>query len=114
MKAKLVKILVTVGMSLLVFLAKGQLGPLVGFVPMIGAGIAVLGILYWVMELRSGLPFFYGSSQSGGSNANGSVVVGLGIGLLATSWGSLLGCLIAASLLLLLLQKVIKPKIKSV
>ncbi len=48
--------------------------PLKSFV-YIGIGIFVLGLIYTIMETKMQLPYFYGRSQSGGSNANSNVVM---------------------------------------
>ncbi|MFC0276795.1 hypothetical protein ACFFH2_08790 [Enterococcus devriesei] len=83
MKKHGLRIVVFVVTTLIVYFAKLQLQP---ELPMsiargLGAFIAVLAILYVLMELRFNLPFFYGQSQSAGSNANGAVIAGLGIGI---------------------------------
>ncbi len=46
-----------------------------------GIGIFILGFIYLAYEVRKNLPFIYGRSQHGGSNANSYVVIGLGLGL---------------------------------
>lgn len=110
MKLLILKGLTVVGVGLVAFAAKLQLVDPVFFIQIVGAVISLLGIFYWVMELRSNLPYFYGHSQSAGSNANASVVVGIGLALVANSWFNLVGYLILALLILVLLQRVVKRK----
>ena len=54
----------------------------------IGIGIFVLGLIYTIMETKMQLPYFYGKCQSGGSNANSFVVMGIGAGLIGSSIAS--------------------------
>lgn len=54
----------------------------------IGIGIFILGLIYTIMETKMQLPYFYGRSQSGGSNANSFVVMGIGAGLIGSSIAS--------------------------
>ena len=54
----------------------------------IGIGIFVLGLIYTIMETKMQLPYFYGRSQSGGSNANSFVVMGIGAGFIGSSIAS--------------------------
>lgn len=54
----------------------------------IGIGIFILGLIYTIMETKMQLPYFYGRSQSGGSNANSFVVMGIGSGLIGSSIAS--------------------------
>lgn len=54
----------------------------------IGIGIFILGLIYTIMETKMQLPYFYGRSQSGGSNANSFVVMGIGVGLIGSSIAS--------------------------
>ena len=61
--------------------------PLESFV-YIGIGIFILGLIYTIMETKMQLPYFYGRSQSGGSNANSFVVMGIGAGLIGSSIAS--------------------------
>lgn len=61
--------------------------PLESFV-YIGIGIFILGLIYTIMETKMQLPYFYGRSQSGGSNANSFVVMGIGAGLIGGSIAS--------------------------
>lgn len=53
-----------------------------------GIGIFILGLIYTIMETKMQLPYFYGRSQSGGSNANSFVVMGIGAGLIGSSIAS--------------------------
>lgn len=47
--------------------------------------ICVGGLLYFIYERRAGLPFFYGVSQRGGSNANSFIVLAIGAALFRVS-----------------------------
>lgn len=79
--------------SMAVFYLKNSVGaemtglPLESFV-YIGIGIFILGLIYTIMETKMQLPYFYGRSQSGGSNANSFVVMGIGAGLIGSSIAS--------------------------
>ena len=54
----------------------------------IGIGLFILGLIYTIMETKMQLPYFYGRSQSGGSNANSFVVMGIGAGFIGSSIAS--------------------------
>ena len=79
--------------SMVAFYLKNSVGaemiglPLESFV-YIGIGIFILGLIYTIMETKMQLPYFYGRSQSGGSNANSFVVMGVGAGLIGSSIAS--------------------------
>lgn len=79
--------------SMAAFYLKNSVGaemtglPLESFV-YIGIGIFILGLIYTIMETKMQLPYFYGRSQSGGSNANSFVVMGIGVGLIGSSIAS--------------------------
>ena len=79
--------------SMVAFYLKNSVGaemaglPLKSFV-YIGIGIFVLGLIYTIMETKMQLPYFYGRCQSGGSNANSFVVMGIGAGLIGSSIAS--------------------------
>ena len=79
--------------SMVAFYLKNKLGvemtglSLQSFV-YIGIGIFILGLIYTIMETKMQLPYFYGRSQSGGSNANSFVVMGIGAGLIGSSIAS--------------------------
>ena len=79
--------------SMVAFYLKNSVGaemtglPLESFV-YIGIGIFILGLIYTIMETKMQLPYFYGRSQSGGSNANSFVVMGIGAGLIGSSIAS--------------------------
>lgn len=79
--------------SMVVFYLKNSVGaemiglPLESFV-YVGIGIFTLGLIYTIMETKMQLPYFYGRSQSGGSNANSFVVMGVGAGLIGSSIAS--------------------------
>ena len=76
--------------SMAAFYLKNSVGaemtglPLESFV-YVGIGIFILGLIYTIMETKMQLPYFYGRSQSGGSNANSFVVMGIGAGLIGSS-----------------------------
>ncbi|MGM0216553.1 hypothetical protein [Enterococcus sp. AZ109] len=48
-----------------------------------GSVIVLIGLGYLIYEIVTGSPYFYGASQSAGSNANAAVVTGVGIGILS-------------------------------
>lgn len=79
--------------SMVAFYLKNSVGaemiglPLESFV-YVGIGIFILGLIYTIMETKMQLPYFYGRSQSGGSNANSFVVMGIGAGLIGSSIAS--------------------------
>ena len=54
----------------------------------IGIGLFILGLIYTIMETKMQLPYFYGKCQSGGSNANSFVVMGIGAGFIGSSIAS--------------------------
>ena len=53
-----------------------------------GIVIFILGLIYTIMETKMQLPYFYGKCQSGGSNANSFVVMGIGAGFIGSSIAS--------------------------
>lgn len=79
--------------SMAAFYLKNSVGaemtglPLESFV-YVGIGIFILGLIYTIMETKMQLPYFYGRSQNGGSNANSFVVMGIGVGLIGSSIAS--------------------------
>ncbi len=79
--------------SMAAFYLKNSVGaemiglPLESFV-YIGIGLFILGLIYTIMETKMQLPYFYGRSQSGGSNANSFVVMGIGAGFIGSSIAS--------------------------
>lgn len=79
--------------SMAAFYLKNSVGaemtglPLESFV-YVGIGIFILGLIYTIMETKMQLPYFYGRSQSGGSNANSFVVMGIGAGFIGSSIAS--------------------------
>ena len=79
--------------SMAAFYLKNSVGaemtglPLESFV-YIGIGIFILGLIYTIMETKMQLPYFYGKCQSGGSNANSFVVMGIGAGFIGSSIAS--------------------------
>ena len=79
--------------SMVAFYLKNKLGvemtglSLQSFV-YIGIGLFILGLIYTIMETKMQLPYFYGRSQSGGSNANSFVVMGIGAGFIGSSIAS--------------------------
>lgn len=52
----------------------------------VGIVFAVLGIIFVFVERKGNFPFFYGKSQRSGSNANSSVLLGIGFALIAKTW----------------------------
>ena len=79
--------------SMVAFYLKNSVGAEMAGLPVksfvyIGIGIFVLGLIYTIMETKMQLPYFYGRSQSGGSNANSFVVMGIGAGLIGSSIAS--------------------------
>lgn len=78
----------------------------------VGGVILTVAIIYLIFELKSDYPYFYGASQSAGSNANAAVVAGLGIGILSLKFIEMLiiatGCILMYLLLLLFFSKWIK------
>ena len=79
--------------SMVAFYLKNSVGAEMAGLPLkrfvyIGIGIFVLGLIYTIMETNMQLPYFYGRSQSGGSNANSFVVMGIGAGLIGSSIAS--------------------------
>ena len=79
--------------SMVAFYLKNKLGvemtglSLQSFV-YIGIGLFILGLIYTIRETKMQLPYFYGRSQSGGSNANSFVVMGIGAGFIGSSIAS--------------------------
>ena len=79
--------------SMVAFYLKNKLGvemtglSLQSFV-YIGIGLFILGLIYTIMETKMQLPYFYGKCQSGGSNANSFVVMGIGAGFIGSSIAS--------------------------
>lgn len=79
--------------SIAAFYLKNSVGaemigiPLESFV-YVGIGIFILGLIYTIMETKMQFPYFYGRSQSAGSNANSFVVMGIGAGLIGSSIAS--------------------------
>lgn len=56
--------------------------PMLTFVACMGCGI---GLIYFAYERWADLPFFYGTSQRGGSNANSFIVLAFGVALFPIS-----------------------------
>ena len=85
MKKMVVKLLTVLIVGVMAYFAKGQILDNISSPIMraIGGVMIVLALLYIFYEIKRNLDFFYGKSQSAGSNANGSVVAGIGIGILA-------------------------------
>lgn len=87
MKKMVVKLLTVLIIGVMVYFAKGQFLDNIAspVLRAIGGVMIVLALLYIFYEIRRNLDFFYGKSQSAGSNANGSVVAGIGIGIFAAN-----------------------------
>lgn len=118
MKKHVLRIVVFVVTALIVYFAKMQLQPElpVSIARALGAFIVAIAILYVVLELRSNGPFFYGRSQSAGSNANGAVVAGLGVGIASLSLLEVGSFIIVGIILYLVLLKIVpkRPRHKPV
>ncbi|WP_300276341.1 hypothetical protein [Peptacetobacter sp.] len=76
----------------------------------IGIVIFILGLIYTIMEKKMNLPYFYGKCQSGGSNANSFVVIGLGIGIMGQSIYMEIILLISLILVVLIVRNLIERK----
>lgn len=76
----------------------------------IGIAIFILGLIYTIMEKKMNLPYFYGKCQSGGSNANSFVVIGLGIGIMGQSIYMEIILLISLILVVLIVRNLIERK----
>ncbi len=51
------------------------------YISYFGLALLVCGCLYLIYEVKNNFDFIYGGSQSGGSNANSYVVMGVGLGI---------------------------------
>lgn len=103
MKKLLLKIITIVAASIFIYGIRTQIFPDVpdSVLRIIGIVVGALAVLYLVMEQRANLPYFYGRSQSAGSNANASVVAGLAVALISNSWfGVLIGSLVGVGLII--------------
>ena len=87
MKKMVVKLLTVLIIGVVAYFTKGQILDNVSspILRAIGGVMIVLALLYIFYEIKRNLDFFYGKSQSAGSNANGSVVAGIGIGIFAAN-----------------------------
>ena len=74
MKKMVVKLLTVLIVGVMAYFAKGQI--------LDNISSPIMRAIY---EIKRNLDFFYGKSQSAGSNANGSVVAGIGIGIFAAN-----------------------------
>lgn len=88
--------LILIGVTIFVYLGKYMIN-ISGHVDVdnkitlyIGLIFIILGVIYTFMERKMNLPFFYGRSQSGGSNANSYAVLGIGAALITNTWVSML------------------------
>ncbi len=113
MKKILMKVLIMCGIAIMVYffiipLVYAEDIKVIG-IP-IGATLSTLSVVYLIMEARSGLPVFYGKSQSSGSNANASVIMGIGIAFLSNSIEILLFNLLLGIALIYLVFVYIKKK----
>ncbi len=81
------KIITTVAAAVLIYLAHAQLfaDVPVTVLKVVGYAMVAVSLFYIFYEAKHNYDFFYGTAQSAGSNANGSVVAGVGIGILATA-----------------------------
>ena len=55
----------------------------------LGIGLIVFSALIFAFERLSNKPFFYGSSQRGGSNTNSFIISAIGLNFLTTSFFTL-------------------------
>lgn len=92
MKKNSLKIATIIISSVLFFFIKSQAFPSMPeiFERWLGIIIAIIALVYLISEIRGKLPYFYGKSQSAGSNANGALVAGISLGILSTSLSELL------------------------
>ena len=67
-------------------------------------------ILFFIMERRSNLPFFYGASQRGGSNANSFIVAAVGLNFLSLNNVQFVIYMFALICAMLLLAYTVKAK----
>lgn len=80
----------------------------------IGLFLVVVGLIYFIIERLSGLPFFYGRSQRGGSNVNSFAILAIGIAFLNMDIKTALIVLVSMVILVCLLSVlllIIKPGI---
>lgn len=83
---------------------------LIPLLNIIGAVFIIWALLFFVLERRSNLPFFYGVSQSGGSNANSFIVAAVGLNFFNINNVQFIIYMIALSCVMLLLAYVVKAK----
>ena len=90
MRKEYLKMITLVAASIFIYLIRGQIidsNPSANaIIRIVGIIIGVLAVIYMIVEERMNLAFFSGRSQSAGSNANASVVAGVGIALISQSW----------------------------
>ena len=76
----------------------------------VGIVLIVLALLFFIMERRSNLPFFYGASQRGGSNANSFIVAAVGLNFLSLNNVQFAIYMLSLVMTMLLLAYVVKAK----
>ena len=76
----------------------------------LGIAFIVLALLFFIMERRSNLPFFYGASQRGGSNANSFIVAAVGLNFLSLNNVQFIIYMLALICAMLLLAYTVKAK----
>lgn len=112
MKKLALKMFTILAIAIVIFIVKQQFltGATDKVQLIIGLILVLVSLGYLFYETKQGLPFFYGQSQSAGSNANGSIVAGVGIGILATSFVKFLGAYILVVLYLFVLTRLYDHK----
>lgn len=107
MKKLIFKILAICIAGILTYFAGDKFSDSISVTPVriIGGIMIALSLIYIFYETKNHLPFFYGKSQSGGSNANGSVVAGIGLGIFATNIAELAAIMVALIIYTVILSK---------
>ena len=70
----------------------------------LGGILVVYALIVLAVERYLDLPFWYGRSQNGGSNANGAIVGAIGISIMASSFRALIA-LLAATLCIMIFER---------
>ena len=76
----------------------------------LGIVFIALALLFFIIERRSNLPFFYGASQRGGSNANSFIVAAIGLNFLSLNNVQFIIYMLALICAMLLLAYPVKAK----
>ncbi len=87
MKKMVYKILTILIVGLITYFAKYQFYDTtsIQILKIIGGIMIAVALIYLLYEVKHNYKFFYGKSQSAGSNANGSIVAGVGLGIFSTN-----------------------------